>query len=486
VKWEAVIGIEVHVQLRTGRKLFCADRADFGADPNSNVCPVCLGLPGALPVPDPAAVELAVRTALAFDCSLHDRSVWARKNYFYPDLPKGYQITQFAEPIATGGSLTFGPPDSASTVRLTRIHMEEDAGKSVHDRIPGATAVDLNRAGTPLVEIVTEPDLRSAEDVRAFLVELKLLLLFMDVSDCNMEEGSLRADANVSLRRPGSETLGTKTEIKNVNSFSGLEKAVRLEIDRQAEVLDAGGAVRSATLLWDDHRQLLRTMRSKEESHDYRYFPDPDLPPLDLAPDLIESVRNTLPERPRCARARLQREYGVSEYEAGVLTQSSAAVAYFDELVRESSDPAGAAKWVMGPLQAIRNARDVEAGQNPVSAVRLAEVMKAVVDGTVSDGAGKRLLEAMVDDDRPILEMIEALGLRQIRDTAALDSWIAEVFEAHPEEVGRYRAGETRLLGFLVGRVMGKSRGSADPRMVNEGLRARLDQGSGSQSDPST
>lgn len=474
MSWEAVIGIEVHVQLRTGRKLFCADRADFGAEPNSNVCPVCLGLPGALPVPDPDAVELAVRTALAFDCTVQDRSVWARKNYFYPDLPKGYQITQFEKPIATAGALTFGPPDAESTVRLQRIHMEEDAGKSVHDRIPGATAVDLNRAGTPLVEIVTEPDLRSPEDVRAFLAELKLLLLFMDVSDCNMEEGSLRTDANVSLRRPGSGTLGTKTEIKNVNSFSGLEKAVRMEIDRQAEVLDAGGAVHSATLLWDDHRQLLRTMRSKEESHDYRYFPDPDLPPLDLAPNLVESVRETLPERPRRARARLRGEYGLSEYEAGVLTQSPAAVAYFDAVVRESSDPTGAAKWVMGPLQAIRNSGGFEAGQNPVPAVRLAEVMNAVAEGIVSDGAGKRLLEAMVSDDRPIAEMIEALGLRQIRDTGALDAWITEVFEAHPDEVARYRAGETQLLGFLVGRVMGRSRGSADPRMVNDALRTRL------------
>lgn len=474
MKWEAVIGIEVHVQLRTGRKLFCADHTDFGADPNSNVCPVCLGLPGALPVPDPDAVALAVRTAVAFDCTVHERSVWARKNYFYPDLPKGYQITQFADPIATGGTLTFDTDDGESTVRLQRIHMEEDAGKSIHDRIPGATAVDLNRAGTPLVEIVTEPDLSSPEAVRAFLTELKLLLLFMDVSDCNMEEGSLRADANVSLRRPGDTTLGTKTEIKNVNSFSGLEKAVRLEIERQAEILDRGEPVRSATLLWDDHRQQLRTMRSKEESHDYRYFPDPDLPPLVLPEGLVEETRAALPERPREARVRFEREYGLTGYEAGVLTPSSHAVAYFDAVVRESGDAAGAAKWVMGPLQAMRNAGTYAPEVDPVPAARLAEVMAVVASDTVSENAGRKLLEAMPTDDRPVEEMIDALGLRQVRDSATLDAWIDEVIAAHPDEVARFGEGESRLLGFLIGQVMGRSRGSADPRLVSEALRSRL------------
>lgn len=472
--WEAVIGIEVHVQLKTGRKLFCADHTDFGAEPNSSVCPVCLGLPGALPVPDPAAVALAVRTALAFECTVHERSIWARKNYFYPDLPKGYQITQFEEPIATGGSLTFESADGPKTVRLQRIHMEEDAGKSIHDRIPGATAVDLNRAGTPLVEIVTEPDLSSPEEVRAFLGELRLLLLFMGVSDCNMEEGSLRADANVSLRRPGDETLGTKTEIKNVNSFSGLEKAVRMEIDRQTGILDREKSIESATLLWDDHRQQLRTMRSKEESHDYRYFPDPDLPPLRLADGLVDEVRASLPERPVEVRARFEGEYGLSSYEAGVLTQSAEGVRYFDAVVTESEDAPTAAKWVMGPLQAIRNAVGDTDAVDPVTPGRLAEVIAVVADGTVSEQAGRRLLDAVTTDDRPLAEMIDELGLRQVRDTAQLDAWIDEVLAEHPDEVERYRGGEGRLLGFLMGQVMARSRGGADPRLVNETLRERL------------
>lgn len=472
--WEAVIGIEVHVQLDTGRKLFCADRAEFGSEPNVHVCPVCLGLPGALPVPDQDAVALAVRTALAFDCTVHERSVWARKNYFYPDLPKGYQITQFEEPIATGGSLTFDAGSGPKTVRLQRIHMEEDAGKSIHDRLPGATAVDLNRAGTPLVEIVTEPDLSSPEEVRAFLTELRLLLLFMEVSDCNMEEGSLRADANVSIRRPGETTLGTKTEIKNVNSFSGLEKAVRMEIERQVSVLEGGGVVESATLLWDDHRQQLRTMRSKEESHDYRYFPDPDLPPLLLAPGFVEAARSTRPERPSEVRARFETSYGLSSYEAGVLAQSSQAVSYFDAVAEATGDAATAAKWVMGPLQAIRNAAGADPDRDPVSPGRLAEIVSVVREGTVSEQAGRRLLEAATSDDRPLDVLIDETGLRQVRDTAQLDAWIEEVLADHPDEVERFRGGEARLLGFLMGRVMARSGGSADPQLANEALRTRL------------
>ncbi|HET9949984.1 MAG TPA: Asp-tRNA(Asn)/Glu-tRNA(Gln) amidotransferase subunit GatB, partial [Longimicrobiales bacterium] len=314
-----MIGLEVHVQLRTERKLFCGDRVVFGDAPNTHVCPVCLGLPGALPVTNPEAVELAVRTALALECTVHPRAVWARKNYFYPDLPKGYQITQFERPLATDGSVAFDGAGGEVRVRIRRAHMEEDAGKSLHDRIPGATAVDLNRTGTPLVEIVTEPDLRTPADTRAFLTELKQLLEYAEVSDCNMEEGSLRVDANVSVRRAGEERLGTKTEIKNVNSFSGVERALELEIARQIEVLEAGGRVEPHTLLWDDHRGRLRAMRSKEESHDYRYFPEPDLPPLVLSEEQLARARAALPEAPRARRARFVASYGLSDYDAGVL-----------------------------------------------------------------------------------------------------------------------------------------------------------------------
>jgi len=320
--WEPVIGIEIHVQLRTSAKLFCGNAAVFGDEPNKHVCPVCLGLPGALPTTNPEAVALAVRTSLALDCTVHESSVWSRKNYFYPDLPKGYQITQFDRPLATAGVVDFDGPEGEGSVRIRRIHMEEDAGKSLHDRVPGSTAVDLNRAGTPLVEVVTEPDLRTPADVRAFLGTLKRTLEYIDVSDCNMEEGSLRADANVSVRRRGSETLGTKTEIKNVNSFSGIERALDIEIARQIDVLEQGGTIEQESLLWDDHRGEVRSMRSKEESHDYRYFPEPDLPPLSVSAAEIEAARRALPELPRARKARLEADYSLPAYDAEVLTGS--------------------------------------------------------------------------------------------------------------------------------------------------------------------
>lgn len=471
--WEVVVGVEVHVQLRTGRKLFCRDEARFGDEPNRHVCPVCLGLPGALPVPDGQAVELAVRTGLALECAVHPRSIWARKNYFYPDLPKGYQITQFEAPLATGGRVVFDGESGETETRIRRIHMEEDAGKSVHDRLPGRTCIDLNRAGTPLVEIVTEPDLRSAADVRAFLTALKQTLEYADVSDCNMEEGSLRADANVSVRRVGDTTLGTKTEIKNVNSFSGIEKAVTLEAERQERLLESGGVVEAETLLWDDHRQSLRSMRSKEESHDYRYFPDPDLPALLIAEADLEAARATLPELPRARKQRFQEALGLSAYDAGVLTQSAAGADYFEAVARRVGDAKQAANWVMGPAQALMNVRGEGAADFPVAPEALAEIIRLVLDGTISDSAGKRVLEGVASGEGSPAEIVEGEGLRQVRDEGQLVAWIDEVMAQFTEEVERYRGGETRLLGFLVGQVMQRSRGSADPRRVNELLRER-------------
>jgi len=474
MRWEAVVGIEVHVQLRTAHKLFCGDRPVFGEDPNTNVCPVCLGLPGALPTLNPDAVELAIRTALALGCTVNETSIWARKNYFYPDLPKGYQITQFARPLATGGQVEYDGGGGSSAVRINRVHMEEDAGKSVHDRVPGATAVDLNRAGTPLVEIVTEPDLRSAADVRAFLTTLKQLLEYTEVSDCSMEEGSLRADANVSIRPVGDTELGTKTEIKNVNSFSGVEKAIELEVRRQIEVVEAGGTVHGETLLWDDHRGSLRSMRSKEESHDYRYFPEPDLPPLIVSADTIEEARRDLPELPRARRLRFEAEYGLTAYDAGVLTQTRSGAEYYEAAALAVGESKLAANWVMGPVQALLNARGGTLSEPVVTVESLAELVGLVRDGTISDAVGKRVLDFMADGEGSAVEIVAARGLEQVRDEGALEAWVDEVVDAFPDEATRVREGEARLIGFLVGQVMQRSSGKADPRRVNELLRARL------------
>ena len=463
-----MIGLEIHVRLKTEHKLFCSDRAVFGSEPNTSICPVCMGLPGALPVLNSEAVNLALRTALAFGSTIHFESVWARKSYFYPDLPKGYQITQFEHPLATKGSVMFSGSEGDMSVSIRRVHMEEDAGKLLHDRVPRASAIDLNRAGTALVEIVTEPDLRMPADVRLFLGELKQTLEYVGASNCNMEEGDLRVDANISVRRSGSLRLGNKTEIKNVNSFSGVERALSLEISRQIATLDSGDTVGQQTLLWDDHREELREMRSKEESHDYRYFPEPDLSPLRVTQEQVAAVIESLPELPRERCSRFKDVYELKNYDAEVLTQSAANADYFEELVGIEIDPKVAAKWVTGPLQALMNERREDARTVPVRPAKIAALIGLIERGIVSESAAKSVLVILAQEGGNPSDIIEEQGLTQERDIGQLTSWVTEVLAKHSEEVARYRGGESRILGYLVGQVMNDSGGAADPRLARD------------------
>jgi len=469
--WETVVGLEVHVQLRTKTKMFCGCENRFGAEPNTLVCPVCLGLPGALPVPNAEAIRLATRAALTLGCTVHETSIFARKNYFYPDLPKGYQISQFDRPLATGGAVAFDSPERGRiTVGVTRLHVEEDAGKSLHDRVPGRTAIDLNRACTPLAEIVSEPDMRSPGEARAYLTVLKQLLLYAGVSDCDMEKGSLRVDANISIRPAGSTTLGTKTEVKNMNSFANVERALEAERQRQVAVLESGGRIEQVTMLFNAASGEVRPMRSKEESHDYRYFPDPDLPPLVLAPAWIEQQRAGLPELPEAKRARLMQEFGLPPYDAGVLVAERVIADYFEAVVAAGADGKSAANWIM--TDAMRGYNDT--ASFAVAPARLAALIALVKENVVSLQAAKRVFaELLVSDEAP-RAVADRLGLVQVGDTDALGRWVEEVLAAHPGEVARYRGGETKLMGFFVGQVMKKSQGKADPKGVQPVLQEKL------------
>jgi aspartyl-tRNA(Asn)/glutamyl-tRNA(Gln) amidotransferase subunit B len=471
VSWETVIGLEVHVQLRTVTKMFCGCSAKFGDPPNTNVCPVCLGLPGALPVPNEAAVRLAVRAALALDCTIHPRSVFARKNYFYPDLPKGYQISQFEEPLATDGALLIDSPErGAIAVRIKRLHVEEDAGKSFHDRVPGMTAVDLNRSGVPLVEIVSEPDLRSPQEARAYLTVLKQLLGpgYLGVSDCNMEEGSLRVDANLSIRPAGSSELRTRTEVKNMNSFSGLERALAFERDRQVAATERGEAIEQRTMLFDAARGEVRPTRSKEESHDYRYFPEPDIPPLELSDAWLVAEKQALPELPAAKRERFA-SYQLSVNEAVVVTAAASLADYYEALVKAAGTGSGKEVWNWVANDLLSLSPDGESIPLPVS--RTNEVVQLVRAGTISRQAARRVLGEMVTaPQETALAIAGRLGLLQVSDAGAIEGWVRETLAAHAAEVARYKAGEPKLLGFLVGQVMKRSKGKADPKAVNAAL----------------
>jgi len=471
MSWECVIGLEVHVQLATRTKMFCAQANAFGHEPNSLIDPYTLGLPGALPVPNAEAVRLGTRAALALGCTVHPVSIFARKHYFYPDLPKGYQISQFEEPLATSGQVWIDSPERGRiAIGVTRLHLEEDAGKSLHDRLPGRTAVDLNRAGVPLAEIVSEPDLRSPAEARAYLTLLRQLLVYAGVSDCSMEKGTLRVDANISIRRPGETKLGTKTEVKNLNSFANVEKALEVELARQVSVLESGGTIRQVTLLFNANSGTTREMRSKEGSNDYRYFPDPDLPPLVLEPAWIEEQRAALPELPDAKRERFATQYGLPAYHASTLCAERPVADYFEGVVEAGADPKSAADWVLETALSDFNV----SGAFPVAPERLAGLLALVKEGTVSKQAAKTVYGELASSTDTPRGIAERLGVVQVSDTDALEVWVDEVIATHAAEVARFRGGEAKLMGFFVGQVMKKSKGKADPKAVQPILQSRL------------
>ncbi|MBA3889331.1 MAG: Asp-tRNA(Asn)/Glu-tRNA(Gln) amidotransferase subunit GatB [Gemmatimonadaceae bacterium] len=475
-RYEMVVGLEVHVQLKTRTKAFCGCSTAYGNPPNTNTCPVCLGLPGALPVLNEQAVSLATRAALALECTVHHVSVFARKNYFYPDLPKGYQISQFDQPLATAGRLEIGVSEGGTpvTVGITRVHMEEDAGKSVHDRYPGATAVDLNRAGVPLIEIVSEPDMRSSEAAGAYLRTLKQILEYTGISDVSMEEGSLRVDANVSARLRGATRLGTKTEVKNMNSFSGVERALEVEFARQCAVLEAGGTIEQQTMLWDSAAGQVRPARSKEGSHDYRYFPEPDLPPLVLSAEFVDRSARDLPELPTARRERFARDYALNPYDVDVLTADPALSDYYEHVARTHGDAKAAANWVMGEVLAAVKARGQAIDEFVVRPRDLASLLDMIRLGTLSNSAAKTVFARMGESGEPPAQIAEREGLIKVEDADQLSTWLDAVIAEHPREAERYAAGEKKLKGLLVGAVMKKSKGAADPRRVNQLLDERF------------
>jgi aspartyl-tRNA(Asn)/glutamyl-tRNA(Gln) amidotransferase subunit B len=467
----------VHAQLKTKSKIFCACSTTFGAPPNSQVCPVCLGLPGVLPVLNERAAAFAVMAGLAVGATIHPRSIFARKNYFYPDLPKGYQISQYDRPLCEGGGVEIHVGDVRKRIGLVRIHLEEDAGKSLHpEGKEGVTStrVDLNRAGVPLIEIVSEPEIRSGAEAYHYLTKLKQILVYLDVCDGNMEEGSLRCDANVSVRPRGQAAFGTKTEIKNLNSFRYVEKAIAYEIDRQIALIESGGRVVQETLLWDSARGVAETMRSKEEAHDYRYFPEPDLLPLDLAREWIESVRGRIPELPHQLRERLVREHKIPEYDAEVLTDTRSLASYYEEVVARSGQPKLASNWIMTEVNAVRNKNGLTIEEFPIRADRLGDMVRMVGDGKISGKIAKQLFEIMIQDPAGPAELIERHGLLPIDDDAALRALAREVIAAHPGPVADFRAGKEKTFAFLVGQAMKQSRGRAHPEKLQQALRAVL------------
>jgi len=477
MKYEAVIGLEVHAQLNTESKIFCSCSTQFGNKPNENTCPICLGFPGVLPVFNKKVADLAILLGLATDCSIVERSVFERKNYFYPDLPKGYQITQFALPICAEGKVTINVDGENKDIRLNRIHLEEDAGKSIHGENlddPNYSYVDLNRTGTPLVEIVTEPDLSSADEAKAYLEKLKLIIEYLGVSDCNMEEGSFRCDANVSIRIKGDTELGTKSELKNMNSFSNLKKAVDYEIARQIKLVESGDRVVQETRLWDATEGKSRPMRSKEESNDYRYFPEPDLPPIFVDNDWVEKIRKTLPELPEAKKERFIADYGLPDYDAGLLTSSIPLADYFETAMKGFDDGKMLSNWVMTELLGALKADNREITDCPVAPESLVGLVKMIKSGKISGKIAKEVFEEVYKTGKAPEKIVEEKGLVQISDSGELEKIIDDIIAANPTEVEGLRAGKTKLMGFFVGQCMKATKGKGNPQLINKLLKEKL------------
>ncbi|MDH3761008.1 MAG: Asp-tRNA(Asn)/Glu-tRNA(Gln) amidotransferase subunit GatB [Gammaproteobacteria bacterium] len=474
--WESVIGLEIHAQLATRSKIFSGASTAFGADPNTQACAVDLGLPGVLPVLNREAVTMAIRFGVAIDAEIDHRSVFARKNYFYPDLPKGYQISQFELPIVGKGHIFISPAEGEhKEIGITRAHLEEDAGKSIHDQFPDQSGIDLNRAGTPLLEIVSEPDMRSAKEAVAYARKIHSLVRYLEICDGNMQEGSFRCDANVSVRRKGDEKLGTRAELKNINSFRFLERAINFEIERQIELIEDGGSVVQETRLYDSERDETRSMRSKEEANDYRYFPDPDLLPVAITDEDIADIRASLPELPEQKKQRYIDELGLSDYNAELLTASRETATYFEAALAAAPEHnAQLANWILGDLAGALNKANIDTSESPITPLMLAQLISRIADNTISGKIAKEVFEAMWQGEGDADGIIEARGLKQITDSGAIESLIDEVIAANPDQVEQFRAGKDKVLGFFVGQVMKQSQGKANPGQVNAMLREKL------------
>lgn len=479
MEYEAVIGLEVHTQLLTETKIFCGCSTKFGAEPNSQTCPVCLGMPGTLPVLNKKVVEFAVLLGLATHSQIRRNNRFARKNYFYPDLPKGYQISQFEEPICERGYVEIETDTGKKRIGLIRIHMEEDAGKSIHNEEyvgENETLIDLNRCGTPLLEIVSEPDLRSPAEAVAYLSKLRQLVRYLGISDGNMEEGSFRCDANISVRPRGQQTYGTRTELKNINSFSHVQKALKFEIMRQINLLENGREVSQETLLWDVQKNEARSMRGKEESHDYRYFPEPDLVPVSIDLPWFETIRSALPELPHEKAARFKKQYGLPDYDITILTENRDMADYYEEVARYFKNYKMVSNWMLGEVSRVLNEARVSIQNFPVSAQRLSELLEAIEKKIISASAAKKVFDYLLKNDQTVDQTIEKLGLKQISDSSEIESFVDQIIRENLSEVEAYQNGKTKVIGFLVGQVMRVSKGKANPQLVNQLLRKKLEE----------